>query len=364
MSHIILIVGEELRMNYDYLSYIFKEYQDHFGELGEIKFITKTNKNLPFIIEDLCNKYENICIFATSESFATVAKILATLAEDNLEFKDEILAPSNSKIVTSSSFLIDVYGSEVNLIHAQPTRLLGKILIKPKQICGYFSLFDIDKESALILIEPLANTYEIELSESEIIENWILLKVKADKQSQLDGFISGVKNLFSHKFIPQKDSIEFIYSKLKSHNLKITFAESCTCGLMAAKFGNYSGISSVFDGSIVTYSNDKKTQWLGVTEDVLNKYGAVSEQCVNLMLNGALLRSGADFALAISGIAGPDGGSIVKPVGTIFVGAANKDGKIIIERLLLSGSRNYIRTQSVLSAFATLLRLSPDIFFK
>ena len=136
-----------------------------------------------------------------------------------------------------------------------------------------------------------------------------------------------------------------------------------TAGLAAAKFARYGGISASFDGSLVTYANHIKHEWLGVEDEILDTYGAVSEPCVKAMIKGTLSTTNANFALAISGIAGPGGGTASKPVGTVYVAAGDRSGNIEVERLLLKGDRNYVREQSVLSAYLCLLRLKSEIFF-
>jgi nicotinamide-nucleotide amidase len=98
-------------------------------------------------------------------------------------------------------------------------------------------------------------------------------------------------------------NVEKIIEKLASQSQTISFAESCTGGRIAAAFTAISGASSVLNGSVVTYSNDIKHKWLGVDSDILETYGAVSSQCVSQMLEGILIFSGADYALAVSGIA-------------------------------------------------------------
>ena len=130
-----------------------------------------------------------------------------------------------------------------------------------------------------------------------------------------------------------------------------------------SKFARYGGVSASFDGSLVTYANHIKHEWLGVEDEILDTYGAVSEPCVKEMVKGTLSTTNADFALAISGIAGPGGGTVSKPVGTVYVAAGDRNGNIEVERLLLKGERNYIREQSVLSAYLCLLRLKSEIFF-
>jgi len=115
-------------------------------------------------------------------------------------------------------------------------------------------------------------------------------------------------------------TIEKIVSKLKEEKKTISFAESCTGGRVASAFTSISGVSSVFNGSCVTYSNEIKEQWLGVEAEILEKYGAVSKECVNQMLQGIIKFAQSDYAIAISGIAGSGGGTKEKPVGTVYIG--------------------------------------------
>jgi nicotinamide-nucleotide amidase len=106
---------------------------------------------------------------------------------------------------------------------------------------------------------------------------------------------------------------------LAAQHKKITVAESCTGGQIASALTQVAGASKVFDAGFVTYSNTSKQEILGVDNELLNTHGAVSEEVVLQMAAGALQRSGADYAIAVSGIAGPDGGSTDKPVGTVWI---------------------------------------------
>lgn len=365
MKNALLIIGEDLSINSAFLDYILSSCKEHFKELGEFSFVNKSDKELPFIIENLCLKFDTLLIFSSDESYATVVKILATLSSDTFELKEhETLALSKAIKVSKDSFLINLNGKKVNLLKANPTRKLPEIHITPIRDFEYFNLMDIDKESAKILLEPIAKTYDVQIQISEIIENLLLVRAQANKFGQTKGFTQSAMNLFSNRMILGINFIEHIAQTLIKKELKITFAESCTAGLIASKFAEISGASAAFDGSLVTYANEIKTEWLGVSKDIFETYGAVSEQCVKAMLSGAIRSSGADFALAVSGIAGPAGGSESKPVGTVFVGALSKSGKILIDRLNLKGNRNYIREQSALHAYACLLRLAPEIFFE
>ena len=111
-----------------------------------------------------------------------------------------------------------------------------------------------------------------------------------------------------------------IIVKLTEEDRTVTFAESCTGGRIAAEFTAVSGASSVLHGSVVTYSNEIKHKWLGVSRETLETQGAVSRDCVKEMLEGVQKLTGSDYAIAASGIAGPTGGTELKPVGTVYIG--------------------------------------------
>lgn len=146
---------------------------------------------------------------------------------------------------------------------------------------------------------------------------------------------------------------------LISRGLHITAAESCTGGLLAACFTDVAGASSWFRQSWVTYSNEAKISCVGVNETTLEKYGAVSEQTVLEMANGARLKAGADIAVAISGIAGPDGGSDEKPVGTVWIGWSVGDQRLDAEHAVFDGNRQQVRSAALLGALrGTIIRLS------
>lgn len=121
----------------------------------------------------------------------------------------------------------------------------------------------------------------------------------------------------------KKDMIK-LQNLLRKSKKTITTAESCTGGLVASIITKISGSSDIFNGSIVTYSNSIKNKELGVLNESLDKFGAVSKQVVSEMLDGVLKKFEADFAIAISGIAGPNGGTKNKPVGTIVIGIADR----------------------------------------
>ena len=143
----------------------------------------------------------------------------------------------------------------------------------------------------------------------------------------------------------------------KAAGRKVAVAESCTGGLVAAAITEIPGSSAVLDRGFVTYSNEAKEGSLGVAEDILDAFGAVSIACVYAMAKGALERSKADVAVAISGIAGPDGGSEQKPVGTVVFARAvrGSDAPDAESKLFAGEDRAGVRLQATLCALELLL---------
>ncbi|BAF72744.1 CinA family protein [Sulfurovum sp. NBC37-1] len=146
---------------------------------------------------------------------------------------------------------------------------------------------------------------------------------------------------------------EQIIHTLTEKKQTITFAESCTGGRIAAEFTAVSGASNVLYGSAVTYSNEIKHQWLGVDNDVLEKFGAVSRECVSQMLDGIIKMANADYAIAISGIAGPTGDTELKPVGTVYIGIETPFGSEVYH-CHFHGNREQVQEQSVVFAIEKL----------
>jgi nicotinamide-nucleotide amidase len=134
---------------------------------------------------------------------------------------------------------------------------------------------------------------------------------------------------------------------LKSHGLMLATAESCTGGGVAQAITEVAGSSAWFERGFVTYSNLSKQQMLGVREATIRQHGAVSEMTVREMAEGALQHSTAQVALAVSGIAGPDGGTVDKPVGTVWFAWRLKHGETRAQRFRLDGNRAEVRAQSV-----------------
>ncbi|WP_105169245.1 nicotinamide-nucleotide amidase [Pseudoalteromonas sp. T1lg23B] len=143
---------------------------------------------------------------------------------------------------------------------------------------------------------------------------------------------------------------------LTDKRLTITTAESCTGGGISYALTDTAGSSAYVDRCFVTYSNEAKHALLGVNEQTLNSFGAVSEQTVNEMAIGAVKQAHADIAISVSGIAGPGGGSDEKPVGLVWF-AINIRGEVTTYKQVFSGDRSYIRLQAIAFALKNTVSL-------
>ena len=138
-------------------------------------------------------------------------------------------------------------------------------------------------------------------------------------------------------------------------NAKLTTAESCTGGGISKAITAVSGSSQWFEFGFVTYANTAKQKLLGVSQETLDQYGAVSEQVVREMAQGAIQQSNADYAIAVSGIAGPDGGTEQKPVGTVWI-CWQTPQQIWTQKFMLKGDRQAIRTAAIKNSLQQLLQ--------
>lgn len=145
-----------------------------------------------------------------------------------------------------------------------------------------------------------------------------------------------------------------IGQRLLQRQATVTTAESCTGGWIAKVFTDIAGSSAWFERAFITYSNDAKQQMVGVADNSLRQWGAVSEQVVKEMAEGALKAANASFAIAVSGIAGPDGGTAEKPVGTVWFGFAAAGSETVTKRYIFQGDREAVRRQTVAMALQVL----------
>lgn len=199
-------------------------------------------------------------------------------------------------------------------------------------------------------IAPYAKTGEVHLR----------ITAKGKSQKECEELIRPIVRELEHRFgkniFAEAENVsleEAVTILLWQNNLTLSTAESCTGGAIAARIVNVPGASDVFLQGMVTYSNQAKKKCLGVKEDTLQVYGAVSRECAKEMAEGGCAFSGTDVCLSVTGIAGPGGGTEEKPVGTVFMGCCVK-GKTAIREYHFTGNRARIREQTTSHGLAFL----------
>ena len=151
-------------------------------------------------------------------------------------------------------------------------------------------------------------------------------------------------------------SVQAVADRLLKHRQKVCTAESCTGGLIAKTFTDLAGSSDWFERGFVTYSNAAKNEMLAVPASLIEDYGAVSEAVATAMASGALRRSQADYSIAVTGVAGPEGGSDDKPVGTVWIAVASAE-QMVARRYQFDGDRQAVRAATMQTALELLLDL-------
>ena len=206
-----------------------------------------------------------------------------------------------------------------------------------------------------VIIYPAHTTAEEILSTNP---DGIMLSNGPGDPKECTDIIKEIKKRFGNAVYTtdEHENLEDVVVRLlKKYDLTVTTAESCTGGLIAGRIVNVPGASEVFNEGYVTYSNKAKKKILGVSKATLKKYGAVSEQTAREMAAGGVFTTDADACIAVTGIAGPDGGTEEKPVGLVYIACYMKD-KVKVEEYHFRGNREKVREQTVIQALDLLRR--------
>ena len=296
-------------------------------------------------------------------------------------FKNRKMPPSNKKqayIPEDATILENEYGTAPGFISKYNEKLIVVMPGPPRELIPMFRNKVkpyLEKYSDCVITSKFVKVFGVGESQAEydlkeLIENQsnptiapyaktneMVFRVTAKgktAEENLENIDIIIKKMYdvlgSSIYGFDEDTMEnIVVDLLKKHNLTISFAESCTCGLLASKIGNVSGASSVFNESYVTYANEAKMKLLGVKEETLQNYGAVSEQTALEMAEGLHKASNADISVSVTGIAGPEGGSETKPVGLVYV-AVNFNKKTSVYKLNLKGERQKVRDTACMYA--------------
>jgi len=358
----LIFIGNKFVYNASLKEYVLRRIENESDFINSITYFKTSDNSLFLYLEEKLNSEEKFIIVTSKKNFPTVGKLICTATSDNQIVRDGMLIPQKASLFEDRSYLLEYNSAVVNVMQVDEGETLPTVLLQCKDTKATVHVFNEDKESLVSILNPIAQMYEVNFDVTKKIEGWLRVDVSSKRYGDISKFIHGAKKLLPKKLIPSSNVILYIIEKLSSENKKISFAESCSGGLLSYYFTKENGASKILDGSLITYSNSLKENWLAVTHDTLEENGAVSREVVLEMSEGAMNVSSADYTLSISGIAGDSGGTVEKPVGTVFIGVrsevAHKE-----EHLNFKGDRNYVQHQSALYAIKMLLLLDKETFF-
>lgn len=234
----------------------------------------------------------------------------------------------------------------------------GAIRSQMIKICGYGE--SKVEEMLLDLIDSQKNPTLATYAKTKEVHLRVTARAETDEEAKqlLKPVVKEIKKRFGAAVYTtdEKENLEDVVVRLlKKYELTVTTAESCTGGLLAGRIVNVPGASDVFREGYITYSNKAKRKILDVSKTTLKKYGAVSEQTAREMAAGGVFATDADVCIAVTGIAGPDGGTEEKPVGLVYIACYLKD-HVSVEEFRFRGNRQKIREQTVVQALDLLRR--------
>jgi len=301
-----------------------------------------------------------VFIFCTEEQVSLVTRELCSFFDDVITTHDERIVPSKAKPVRTGYYRLD----NLHVLTIYPGYDLPALEVDAAQndTARTLHFFDCDPDALASALKTASATYRVTYRLCEPVGGWFRCRLDGGRFGDVEGMHRHLQTLFP-ACVAADDFAAWLIAALEAEQKTITFAESCTGGLLSSYLTAKSGSSAVFEGALVTYSNRLKSAWIAVEESTLETHGAVSAETVEEMSLGALEVAGADYAVAVSGIAGPTGAVPGKPVGTVYVAVRSKNA-VNVERLQLHGDRNYIQEQTVLAALKMLLMLDRKTFFK
>jgi len=358
----VIFIGNKFIYNAPLKEYILRSIEKESDFVGDITFFKESDNSLFLYLEKEFNSKGNIIIVTSKQNFSTIGKLICTVTSDNQVLQDFMLIPQKASVFEERSYLLEYNDVIANVLQIDENQKMPQVLLSSKDTKATIHIFNEDIETIKNILTPIAQTYDVRFSIILKVEGWIRLDLSSSKYGDISNFIHATKKLLPTKLIPSANVIEYIIEKLSSNSKKITFAESCTGGLLSYYFTKVNGASKVLDGSLITYSNHLKENWLAVDHKILEENGAVSFEVVSEMSDGAINVSDADYAISISGIAGDTGGTDLKPVGTVFIGVRSKD-EHREEHLHFNGDRNYVQHQSAMYAIKMLLDIDKKTFF-
>jgi len=358
----LIFIGNKFVYNLSLREYILRNIEKESDFIDSITYFKDSDNSLFLYLEEHLNNKTKMIVIGTKKHFSTIGKLICTVTSDNQVLHEGMLIPQKASLFEQGSYLLEYNHSILNVIEMDESKNLPPILLPSSTTKATIHLFEEDESTLSNILSPIAQTYEVRFCISTIVDGWLRIDIFSKKFGDISKFIHSAKKLLPNKMIASSNIILYIIDKLVASAKKISFAESCTGGLLSYFLTKENGASNILDGSLVTYSNSLKENWLAVSHATLKEHGAVSYDVVREMSDGVINVSNSEYAIAISGIAGDGGGTEDKPVGTVYIGVRS-ESEHIEKHLHFYGDRNYVQAQSALYAIKMLLLIDKKTFF-
>lgn len=332
-----------------------------------------------------------VCARRLTEDVGSLSRIEEYFRERGLRMTDnnrkQALVPEGAVVVdndngTAPGLILEKDGKRIILLPGPPNELIpmfekkiapyllsldpdgpSVIYSRTVKICG---LGESGVETMITDLEALTNPTVAPYAKTGEVHLRVTARAAEEKEAKklVKPVVKELERRFGRSVYTTKNEVtleEAVVKLLKKHDLTVSTVESCTGGLAAGRLVNVPGVSDVFKAGFITYSNKAKRKLVGVKKETLERYGAVSPETAREMAVGAAKASGADVALSVTGIAGPDGGSEEKPVGLVYM-ACFVCGNVWVERFQFKGNRAKIRESSVAAALTLMRSCILEVF--
>ncbi len=332
-----------------------------------------------------------VCARRLTEDAGSLSRIEEYFRERGLRMTDnnrkQALVPEGAVVVdndngTAPGLILEKDGKRIILLPGPPNELIpmfekkiapyllsldpdgpSVIYSRTVKICG---LGESGVETMITDLEALTNPTVAPYAKTGEVHLRVTARAAEEKEAKklVKPVVKELERRFGRSVYTTKNEVtleEAVVKLLKKHDLTASTVESCTGGLAAGRLVNVPGVSDVFKAGFITYSNKAKRKLVGVKKETLERYGAVSPETAREMAVGAAKASGADVALSVTGIAGPDGGSEEKPVGLVYM-ACFVCGNVWVERFQFKGNRAKIRESSVAAALTLMRSCILEVF--
>ena len=332
-----------------------------------------------------------VCARRLTEDAGSLSRIEEYFRERGLRMTDnnrkQALVPEGAVVVdndngTAPGLILEKDGKRIILLPGPPNELIpmfekkiapyllsldpdgpSVIYSRTVKICG---LGESGVETMITDLEALTNPTVAPYAKTGEVHLRVTARAAEEKEAKklVKPVVKELERRFGRSVYTTKNEVtleEAVVKLLKKHDLTASTVESCTGGLAAGRLVNVPGVSDVFKAGFITYSNKAKRKFVGVKKETLERYGAVSPETAREMAVGAAKASGADVALSVTGIAGPDGGSEEKPVGLVYM-ACFVCGNVWVERFQFKGNRAKIRESSVAAALTLMRSCILEVF--